>query len=156
PRTFSHVLEQDYLKRTDDNKVEIIGVSLGIAVKSLYTFQVATGGDTYEQKISKSEALKTGKKAAAKIVEDLREDEDFPNVPIFVSIYQEAERSSPIPGDFIAKSNVKKDSNSLGKWDSITEEHVLFPSSYAEEEYNEDYQKVKAFSDQIEEYFPNY
>lgn len=156
PRTFTHVLEQNYLQRTEDNKVKIVGVSLGIAVKSLYSFQVAAGGDTYEQKVSKSDALKTGKKVASQIVQDLRKDENFPEVPIFVTIYQEAEKASPVPGDFIAKTKVKKDSDSLGKWESITEEHVLFPSSHAKEEYNEDYQKFKAFSDQIEEYFPNY
>src|SRR5699024_3150167 len=65
-------------------------------------------------------------------------------------------QSSPVPGNFVAKTVVEKGENSVEKWENINEEYVLFPSDRGKDKYNEDYQKIKTFSEKIANYFPNY
>ena len=47
PKYLSHILEQNYLIRTDDNAVQLAGISIGIAMKSVYRFQTEVGGPFY-------------------------------------------------------------------------------------------------------------
>src|SRR5699024_8075991 len=54
PRVFSHILEQNFLERKDD-RVELVGISIGISLKSVYRFQTEIGGPDYYEKISKDE-----------------------------------------------------------------------------------------------------
>src|SRR5690625_4796144 len=156
PRIFSHVLEQNFLQRKDDNTVELVGISIGIALKSVYRFTVEPGGDYYYEDISKSEALEEGKRIAGVVAEYLREIEGLEQVPIMFALFQEEKQSSPVPGSFIAKTTVAEGSTELGKWETINEENVLFPSNEAKKNYNDDYQQVKTFSDKIATFFPNY
>lgn len=156
PRIFSHVLEQNYLRRKDDNSVELVGISIGIALKSVYRFTVETGGDYYYEEISQSEALEEGKRIAQIVTEQIREIEGLEKVPIMIALFQEEKQSSPVPGSFIAKTLVDEGSSSIDKWETINEENILFPSDEAKKKYNEDYQQVKTFSDKIATFFPNY
>jgi len=100
--------------------------------------------------------LEEGKKIAAKAIKEIRENENVPDVPIMVALFREEEQSSPVPGSFVSKTVVKKGEKKIGKWESIDEEHVLFPSSNAKDKFYDDYQKFKEFGDKLEEYFPNY
>lgn len=156
PRVFSHVLEQNFLKRNKDNTVDLAGVSIGIALKSVYRFQTETGGPYYYEDIPKSEMLKEGKKIAAQVLKDLREVEGLGKVPIMIALFREEAQSSPVPGDFVAKTVVKTGENEIDKWQTIDENHILFPSDEGKEKHNEDYQKVKSFGEKVAEYFPNY
>lgn len=155
PRVFSHVLEQNFLERKD-NRVNLVGMSIGISLKSVYRFQTEIGGPYYYEKVSKADMLEEGKKIAAAVVKEIRENENVPDVPIMVALFREEEQSSPVPGSFVSKTTVKKGENKIGKWESIDEEHVLFPSSNAKDKFYDDYQKFKEFGDKLEEYFPNY
>lgn len=155
PRIFSHILEQNFLKRNKDNTVDLAGVSIGIALKSVYRFDTKTKGPYYEE-ISEKEMLTYGKEIAEDVLKDIREVEGLENVPIMIGLFREEAQSSPVPGNFVTKTTVKKGESTIDSWQSINEEHILFPSDEAQEEYNEDYQKVKAFGDEIADYFPNY
>lgn len=155
PRVFSHILEQNFLEKKD-NKVDLVGVSIGISLKSVYRFQTEIGGPYYYEKIPKDEMLAEGKKIAEKILKEMREIDGLNDVQIMFALFREEEQSSPVPGNFVAKTVVGKGNSSIDKWETINEEHVLFPSERAKDTYNEDYQKVKLFSEKIAEYFPNY
>src|SRR5699024_286072 len=138
------------------NTVELVGVSIGISLKSVYRFTVETGGDYYYEDISKSEMMEEGKKIANNVLEAVREIEELKDVPIMLALFREEEQSSPVPGNFVAKTVVEKGENSVEKWENINEEYVLFPSDRGKDKYNEDYQKIKTFSEKIANYFPNY
>src|SRR5699024_10410186 len=159
PRVFSHVLEQNFLERKD-NRVELVGVSIGISLKSVYKFQTEVGGPDYYEDISKDEMLKEGKKIAEKVLAEVREQvydqEGIEDIPVMIALFREEEQSSPVPGSFVAKTEVKQGDKKIGKWETLDEEHVMFPSNKAKDKYYEDYQKFKEFSDKLEEYFPNY
>ena|SRR5690625_1451568 len=156
PRVFSHILEHNFLKRNDDDSVELVGLSIGISLKSVYRFQVETGGANYYETIPKSEMLEEGKKIAEEVLAEIREQEGLENVTVMMALFREEEQSSPVPGEFVAKTVVGKDDNSIGKWEDIQEEHILFPSENGKKKYHDDYEKVKSFGDEIADYFPNY
>src|SRR5699024_3560424 len=100
PRVFSHVLEQNYLKRNDDNSVDLAGVSVGISLKSVYRFE-ADGKGPYYENISTKRMLKYGKEIADEVLEEMREIEGLENVPIMIALFREEEQSSPVPGHFV-------------------------------------------------------
>lgn len=156
PRIFSHILEQNYLEKTDDNSVELVGISIGIAVKSAYRFQTEIGGPDYEEKIPPDVARAEGERIASIVFNNIREIEGLQNIPVMIAIYQEEEQSSLIPGNYIAKTFVGADEFAIGKWESLNEEYVLFPSEYADKEYTDDSQKIKKFASDVSDYFPNY
>src|SRR5699024_6235106 len=155
PRYLSHILEQNYLKRNEDDSVSLAGVSIGIALKSVYQFHTEKAGP-YFHDISQKEMVAEGKEIAEQIVKEIREVEGLNNVPIMIALYKEEEQSSPVPGNYVTKTTVSKGNTTIDKWEDISEKHVLFPSSTGKEKHYEDYQKVKNFGDEISDYFPNY
>src|SRR5699024_7352592 len=168
--------EQNYLKKNDDDSVDLVGVSIGIALKSQYNFQVEENGDDYFEDIPKKEVMEEGQRGAEEVLEEVRRIDEIKNVPIMrgmmqeeerllhelnnvaimIGLFQEEEQSSTVPGDFIAKTLVKKDENKISDWENLKEENVLFPSDEAEEKHNDDFQKVSTFGEKVATYFPNY
>ncbi|MFD1334753.1 CamS family sex pheromone protein [Oceanobacillus iheyensis] len=157
PRYLTHVLEQNFMRHTDDQSVELEGISLGIAMKSVYSFQTQTGGTTYYQDIPKDEMLSVANDVAQNIVKDIREnDENLRDVPIMIAIYREEEKASPVPGNFVARTNVPGGSSTIDDWEEVKEENILFPSDEGSEKYFEDQELVTNFGNEVREFFPNY
>ncbi|MBM7601119.1 protein involved in sex pheromone biosynthesis [Virgibacillus halotolerans] len=156
PRYLSHILEQNYLHKQKDGSTKLAGISIGLAMKSVYRFQTEVGGPYYYEKISKDEMMKKGQEIADNIVKEMREIEGLEDIPIMVALYQEEEQSSPVPGNFVAKANASGGDTSVGKWENIKEEHILFPSKEGKEKYFDDHEVVKNFGNEIATYFPNY
>lgn len=155
PRVFSHILEQNFLERKE-NRVNLVGLSIGISLKSVYRFQTEVGGPYYYEDIPLNEMIKEGEKIAQAVLNEIREMEELRDVPVMIALFREAKQSSPVPGNFVQKTVVNEGTTEIGKWEKIDEEYMLFPSNEAREKYSNDYQKVKAFSDKIADYFPNY
>src|SRR5699024_3069140 len=155
PRYLVYILEQNFLEQKDDNTVELVGVSIGIAIKSEYSFE-AEGKGPYYESISEKEMLQEGKDVAQKVLERVRKIEGLENVPIMFALYHEETESSPVPGNFVAKTLVSEGDMMIGDWESTQEEYVLFPSDKAKKDYFDDYELLKSFGQGIAEYFPNY
>ncbi|MFD1850757.1 CamS family sex pheromone protein [Oceanobacillus bengalensis] len=158
PRYLSHILEQNYLKRKEkDNtvEVELEGMSIGIALKSVYRFQTETGGPYYYEDIPMKEMLEKGKEYAQTLVTNIREKEGLADIPIMVALYREEDQNSPVPGNFVAKTTVNT-GDVIGEWETINEEYILFPSDEASKEYLDDYELVNSFGNEIAQFFPNY
>ncbi|WP_369413937.1 CamS family sex pheromone protein [Aquibacillus saliphilus] len=156
PKYLSYVLEQNYLTKTEDNVVQLGGVSIGIALKSTYRFQTEIGGPDYYQDIPEDEMLKEANSIAQEVVQRTREIAGLENVPIMIAIYREEAYDSIVPGNFIAKTVVSKGSSSIGDWESIDEEFMLFPSNSAEEKYPDISANLQDFEQDVADYFPNY
>ncbi|HLS06783.1 MAG TPA: CamS family sex pheromone protein [Bacillota bacterium] len=156
PQYISHILEQNFLKRVDENTVELVGMSIGLSMKSVYQYQTEIGGPYYYKDISKEEMLEKGKEMAEKIVKRLRDMEELQNIPIMLMIFRESEPSSPVSGNFVTKTFVNKDSSSIDEWETIDEEYVLFPSSSGKEKYYDEHELITSFGHKISDYFPNY
>ncbi|SFM11778.1 Protein involved in sex pheromone biosynthesis [Gracilibacillus orientalis] len=160
PKYLSHILEQDYLRKTDDDSVELAGISIGIAMKSVYRFRTQLEDGTYspyyEEEISKKDMMSEANDIAEKIVQRIREMEGLENVPIMLAIFREEEQNSLVPGNFVAKTNVAGDSSSVGDWKEVNEENVMFPSDYGKSTYPDIGATLVDFEADIGSYFPNY
>ncbi|ASN06995.1 CamS family sex pheromone protein [Virgibacillus necropolis] len=156
PRYLSHILEQNFLKKNKDNTVELVGMSIGLALKSEYRFQTETGGPYYYEKISQEEMLKQGKQMAQTILERIRKMEGLENIPIMFALYREEAQGSSVPGNFVAKTGVEGSDASIGEWDAVKEDYILFPSDEAKEKYYDDTQIVSNFTNEVAQFFPNY
>lgn len=156
PKYLSHILEQNYLTKSEDNVVELAGISIGIAMKSVYRFQAVQDGPTYTHDIPESEMLREANKIANEVAQRIRQIEGLENVPIMMAIFREAPQSSLVPGEFVAKTNIASDEASVSDWEEINEENVLFPSNQGESKYPDTWATLADFETDIANYFPNY
>jgi len=158
PKYLSHIVEQNFLV-TKDKQAKVAGVSIGLSMKSVYRFYTEDKEKKrtfHETDIPKDKMIEQGKKNAQEILSRLRTMEGLENVPIMFAIYQEEDESSPVPGSFVAKTLVDKGQNEIGKWETIKEKNVLFPSNEAEKYHVEESEVIKRFSNEVADYFPNY
>lgn len=156
PKYLSHILEQNYLTKKGEDAVELAGVSLGIAMKSVYRFQTEIGGPYHYEEISQKEMMKEAESIVAEVIQRVRQIEGLENVPLLIAVYREAPQNSLVPGNFVAKTLVPGDKASVDEWQTIDEEYVLFPSGYAEKTYPDISANIVDFESDISNYFPNY
>ncbi|MFD1065545.1 CamS family sex pheromone protein [Oceanobacillus locisalsi] len=157
PRYLSHILEQNYLTQTEEDNVHLEGISIGLAMKSVYQFQTDTGEPYEYENISESEMMEQATEIAQDIVDDIRQnDEELSDIPIMIGVYREEEQSSPVPGNFVAQTTVDGGSSSVDDWEDVEEENILFPSDEGEEKYYDDQELVTNFANEISDFFPNY
>ena len=156
PIYLAHILEHDYLTKTKDKKVKLNGVTIGLALNSVYYYQKEEYGATYEAKIDGKKLKAEGEKIAEEVLKRLRKMDKLKDVPITIALFEQNEKSSVVPGNFISYTNINKGSNQIGKWNDLNEKYYLFPSTTAEKKYREDVNTFTNFKEDVEEYFPNF
>ncbi|TDL78004.1 CamS family sex pheromone protein [Peribacillus frigoritolerans] len=156
PIYLAHMLEHNYLVRKGENTVELGGVVIGLALNSVHYYREAVGEPQREYVIDPQKLEAEGKKMAEEVIKRVRTQKGLENVPVVIALYKQAPKSSIVPGSFIASTVVDGGSNQIGKWDSIDEEYVFFPSPQGTEDYREDANLFERFKQDIDEFFPNY
>ncbi|TYS55559.1 CamS family sex pheromone protein [Sutcliffiella horikoshii] len=158
PIYLAHIQEQNYLVRKGEDQVELGGVSIGIALNSVHYYNLTDeeGGYPREYVIPDDELEAEGKKIAEEVIRRVRGMEGLENVPIIIGLYKQSPANAVVPGSFIAKANVAKGDNSIGKWDAVKEEYHLFPNSDTTELYRDDAVRFENFKLDIDDYFPNH
>lgn len=154
PMYLAHIVEQDFMVKTDDNKIRLGGVSIGLAMNSVYYYKVGDYGP-YEQPIPQAKIEEQGKKMAAEIIKRMRAMEGLENVPITVGLFKQESRNSIVPGTYFAYS-VADEGKALGEWTSLNEDYVIFPQPASEVKYREVSDSFNNFKQDVEEYFSNY
>jgi len=157
PVYLASMLEHDYLVRKDKNSIQLGGVMIGLALNSVYYYREKTGDPQKEVEIKDSTLRQQGEKIAQEVINRLRKKDNLKNVPITVALYKQASKTSIVPGNFIAKTEVKAGSTDISNWDDINEKYVFYPAdTTTAEKYPDDTEVFKRFKNSIEEYFPNY
>lgn len=156
PVYLAHIVEQNYLKKTDDNKVALGGVSIGLALNSTYYYQKEQYGEYYEEPIPDAELQQKGKEIAEEVITRLRARPELSNVPIVIGLFKQQSRNSIVPGTYFAYSVSDSGQNSLGEWQTINEEYVTFPTAKEGEYYREMNTAFQNFKQDIDKYFSNY
>ncbi len=155
PEYLAHILEQDYLVQ-DGDKLKLGGISIGLALNSVYYVKGAEGMPP-EEVANDTEVLMTeGKKIADEIVKRIRKIEGLEQVPITIALYEQAPSGSVLPGNFIATTYVDQGENTISEWQTLDEEYYLFPSSKATKSKPEDAAMFSEFQKDVETYFPNF
>ncbi|WP_181347904.1 CamS family sex pheromone protein [Thalassobacillus sp. CUG 92003] len=156
PRYLSHILEQNYMQKNEDDVVELKGASIGLALKSTYEFQTETGGPTYEENISREEMIQKGKEYAQQVLDRMREIEGLQDKPLMIALYREESSGAMTPGNFVMKTYVEGGATQIGEWEELNEDHILFPSDEAEEDHFEDSELMSDFRNELSKYFPDF
>lgn len=156
PVYLAHIVEQNYLTKTDDNKVKLAGMSLGLALNSIYYYQKEQYGEFYEQKIPEAHLIKEGKKIAQEVVSRLRARPELADIPITVALFKQEERNSIVPGSYIAYNFADKGKTELGEWENIDEKYVKFPMNSPEEVYRKMNEHFLNFKQDVDKYFSNF
>ncbi|MCL6571149.1 MAG: CamS family sex pheromone protein [Bacillus sp. (in: Bacteria)] len=156
PIYLAHMLEHDYLLKDDKGNVTLAGVTIGLALNSVYYYKLQKDGDTLEKKIDPAEMEREGKKIAAEVVKRMRNMNDLKDVPITIALFEQENRTSVVPGNFISYTTVDKGNSSLNDWEKVNEKYFLFPSTDAEKTHRDDVTMFLNFKQDVEEYFPNF
>ena len=156
PVYLAHLVEQNYLKKTDENKVKLGGISIGLALNSIYYYQKEQYGEYYEQKIDDKQLEKVGKELAQEVINRLRQRSELADVPILIGLFKQEARNSIVPGTYFAYSVADANSSSLGEWQNINEKYVTFPMTTPDDIYREANDKFLKFKQDIDQYFANY
>ncbi|MFC5541682.1 CamS family sex pheromone protein [Ureibacillus sp. FSL K6-3587] len=156
PIYLAHIIEQNYLKKTSDNKVALGGISIGLALNSIYYYQKEQYGEWYDEPIPQAELEKKGKEMAEEVVRRLRARTELQDVPILVALFKQEARNSIVPGTYFAYSVAKPGKSDLGDWVGINEKYVTFPMSTPEDIYRDTNTKFLNFKQDILKYFSNY
>ncbi|OIK16443.1 hypothetical protein BIV60_03990 [Bacillus sp. MUM 116] len=156
PIYLAHILEHDYLTKTDKGTVTLGGITIGLALNSIYYYQTVQYGPTYEKKISYSKMESEGKQIAAEVLKRIRSMKKLENIPVTIALFETQSKSSVVPGNFFAYTNVDSGSSSIGSWEKVNEKYFLFPSSDAQDKHRDDLTAFLNFKQDVEQYFPNY
>ncbi|RSK25772.1 CamS family sex pheromone protein [Bacillus sp. HMF5848] len=158
PQYLSYILEHNYYKKTDDGKIELEAIVLGLALNSVHYFnaEYPEGIFPREYEIPDEDIEREGEKMAQQVLQRVRQIEGLEEVPIVIALFKQEAASSITPGNFFAKTYVNGKNNSVGKWEPIFEDYILFPSSEAMDTYREDAILFNNFKDDIAEFFPNF
>ncbi|MFW3612910.1 CamS family sex pheromone protein [Staphylococcus caprae] len=156
PAYLSNILEQDFYGNSDSKGKNIKGMTIGLAMNSVYYYQKEKDGETYSKNLSDKDIEKQGKQMASEILSRLRENSDLKDIPIHFAIYKQSGQDSISPGEFIAGATADDGQTKINGWDTIKEKSALLPSSTAED-YNETLNNnFKQFNDNLQSYFSNF
>ncbi|HSJ39167.1 MAG TPA: CamS family sex pheromone protein [Planococcus sp. (in: firmicutes)] len=155
PEILAHIIEQNYLVKTNEDTIRLGGVSVGLALNSIYYSKNADGVSN-EETISHEQLETEGKRMADEIVNRLRQKEGMAEIPITVGLFSQKSRSTITAGTYFTYGVAPGGNNAIGNWNPINEEFVIFPSSNPEEKYREVDTAFKNFKQDVEEYFSNF
>lgn len=156
PAYLSNILEQDFYGNNDSKAKNIKGMTIGLAMNSVYYYHKEKDGETYSKKLDDKEIEKQGKQMASEMLSRLRENSDLKDIPIHFAIYKQSGQDSITPGEFIAGATADDGKTKINEWDTIKEKSALLPSSTAED-YNETLNNnFKQFNDNLQSYFSNF
>ena len=156
PIYLAHIVEQNYLKKVGDNKIGLGGVSIGLALNSVYYYQLEQYGEYYERPIDDKELIKEGEKIAQQVIERLRARPELADVPIVIGLFKQLEKNSIVPGTYLQYAVSDSGKGSLGEWKKIDEHFATFPMSSPKDKYRDMNQDFLNFKQDIDLYFSNF
>ncbi|WP_432361053.1 CamS family sex pheromone protein [Sporosarcina sp. UB5] len=151
PIYLAHIIEQNYLTLTDEKKVRLSGVSIGLALNSVY---YERGGR--ETTISDEELEKQGIAMADEIVSRMRAREGFQDIPIVIGLFKQEKRNAIVPGTYFATAFADKGKSAPSGWKEVNERYVLFPAPADIDNYREINTTFSNFKQDIDKYFPSF
>ncbi|MFJ5790191.1 CamS family sex pheromone protein [Lysinibacillus sp. NPDC093197] len=158
PLILSHVLEQNYINKKS-GKIE--GIALAISLNEYYDIRVSDDkGLIYTDQVKVdnnnddvNDVGNYGKKIAEAIVKDIRKNEAMPNVPIYLTLYQESNKNDILPGIFLAETFIAESKDKIDKWTDIDKKDYTFPSDALYSLDQDTYNKLLSFKEEIQKNF---
>ncbi|CAM3211196.1 CamS family sex pheromone protein [Filibacter tadaridae] len=151
PVYLSHIVEQNYLVMTDDKKVRLAGISIGLALNTISYSRSGKEIDIPDKTIEKQ-----GIQMSEEIVRRLRSQKGLEDIPIVVGLFKQESRNSIVPGTYFATAIAEKGKAAPSKWTIVDEQYVLFPTPTSKDKYREMNTAFLHFKQEIDDYFPSF
>lgn len=150
----AHVIEQNYLVKTAEDKIRLGGISVGLALNSSY--YGSENGSSYEEAIPQAQIEKEGKRMANEIVKRLRKKEGLKDIPIVVALFKQNAGNALVPGTYFSMGAAPGGKETIANWTPVNENYVLFPTSGKDENYRDIDTAFRNFKQDVEVYFSNF
>lgn len=154
PVYLTHIVEQNYLIR-DENTMKLAGVSIGLALNSIYYYTEVDYGPVFEQVLTDAQITENGRRIAQEVVTRMRTIPGLEEIPITVGLFKQNSRNAIIPGTYFSYG-VADSGNNVSEWTDLNEQYVTFPTSNSSEQYRDTDTAFRNFKHEVETYFPNY
>jgi protein involved in sex pheromone biosynthesis len=151
PNYLAHIVEQNYLVMTDEKKVRLTGISVGLALNS-----ISYSRSGKETKIPAEVIVQQGMKMAEEIVKRLRAQEGLANIPIVVGLFKQESRNSIVPGTYFATATAEKGQTAPTGWKKVSEKYVVFPTTSTADTSRDMKTTFDNFKQDIDAYFPSF
>ncbi|KAA0942170.1 CamS family sex pheromone protein [Sporosarcina sp. ANT_H38] len=151
PNYLAHIVEHNFHVMTDDKKVRLAGITIGLALNS--TSYSRSGKET---ELSDKEIEQQGMKMAEEVVSRLRSQEGLSDIPIVVGLFKQEERNSIVPGTYFATAVAEKGQSKPTGWKVVNEQYVVFPATSETGEYRDMNNTFDRFKQDIDDYFPSF
>lgn len=148
PIILSHVLEQNYI----DKDGKLAGISIALALNKIYYIKFSENGLLYSEnvEIQDEDILKEGKLIAGELLKKIRQNEDIPDVPIFLTLYQLNKQNSFVPGKFLEKTYISSGKSTIKKWDDIERVYYALNTNSVKTNDKQTYDMIENFKEDIE------
>ncbi|AXI00057.1 CamS family sex pheromone protein [Sporosarcina sp. PTS2304] len=151
PIYLAHIVEQNYLQMTDDKKVKLAGMTIGLAMNSVYYPREGN-----ERSIDDKVIEEKGKQMADIILSRLRSKPELADIPIAIGLFKQNSRNDIVPGTYFATSFAGKGKNEFTGWKEVDETYVLLPATSSTGNYRDLNTTFKKFKQDIDDYFPSF
>lgn len=156
PIYLSHIMEHDYLTKTENNSLQLSGAVIGLALNSVHYYTKEKYGAVYENKLDDEVVEQEGKKIAEEVAKRVRQTKGLKDVPVTIALFKQAPKNSVVPGNFIAYTHLDADESDIRGWEKVKEKYYLFPSPEAEKDHRDDMTYFLNFKQDLEKEFKNY
>ncbi|TDM00723.1 CamS family sex pheromone protein [Macrococcus carouselicus] len=155
PAYLSHILEQDFYTVEDAENKKLSGMTIGLAMNSVYDYQKEPYGEVYSKELNPKVSAEKGKEMADEILSRLRVKQELKDIPITFAIFIQSSTESITPGHFVAYSTSEQ-GDALKKWEDISEDYILLPSPDTDKINQNLNNNFKQFNESLNSYFPNF
>lgn len=156
PALLSNILEQDFYSTSDTKGKEIEGMTIGLAMNSVYYYQKEEYGETYSEELDTKMVKQKGQEMAEEMLSRLRENNQLRDIPITFAIYIQSSEEDITPGHFVSYAVSDKNGAKLNEWKKVDEQTVLLPSGEASELDDHLNSNFQDFNSSLQSYFNNF
>lgn len=156
PLYLSHILEQNYLKEDAEGNLSFDGITIGLAMNSIYYYQTEQYGQTQERALDLETVEEKGEEMAAEILRRIRANDQYVDKEIVFAIFIQSGDTDIVPGNFVSQAVVAPGENTIKSFSDIDVQNILLPSDEAaeiSEEVNSEYQN---FNKDLSSYFDSF
>ena len=156
PLYLSHILEQNYLKEDAEDNLSFDGITIGLAMNSIYYYQTEQYGQTHERALDLETVEEKGEEMAAEILTRIRANDQYVDKEIVFAIFIQSGDTDIVPGNFVSQAVVAPGENTIESFSDIDVQNILLPSGEAaeiSEEVNSEYQN---FNKDLSSYFDSF
>ena len=156
PLYLSHILEQNYLKEDAEDNLSFDGITIGLAMNSIYYYQTEQYGQTQQRALDLETVEEKGEEMAAEILRRIRANDQYVDKEIVFAIFIQSGDTDIVPGNFVSQAVVAPGENTIKSFSDIDVQNILLPSGEAaeiSEEVNSEYQN---FNKDLSSYFDSF